>query len=290
MDIQAQPGRDPAAECQLARAVRSWPGAETVPAFGASDCHCDSHLAWFARRPGGSVRATEVLARLPEFCALLAQDATDYTAQPRDAFRTLVTCLLSLRTRDPVTAAASGRLLARWPHAPALARADAAELAGCIFPVGMYRQKARGMIRLARLLEEDHGGLVPRDLDGLLALPGVGRKTANLVLSFAFHQPAICVDTHVHRIGNRWGLVRTAAPDDSERELRAILPQEYWLRLNPYLVQHGQRICLPRRPRCSRCRLVSGCAYAALRAERDVLECVPAAPPHPCLGAVLPVG
>jgi endonuclease III len=290
VDVQALAGPDPAAECRLAGAVRGWQGAEAVPGFGASDCRCGSHLAWFARRPGGSGRAAEVLRRLPAMFAVLARGYEDYTARARDPFRTLVTCLLSLRTRDPVTAAAAERLLSRWPSATALAAGDAAEIAHCIFPVGMFRQKARGLVRLARYLLTRCAGQVPADLAGLLALPGVGRKTANLVLSFAYHRPAVCVDTHVHRICNRWGLVRTAAPDATESELRKVLPQEYWLRLNPFLVQHGQKLCLPRRPRCGHCPLAFGCGYAALQAERALLARVPGAPGHPCLGAVLPSG
>ncbi len=289
-DIQAVPGRDPVAECRLAAAARAWPGAVAIPGFGAGDCRCGSHLAWFARRPGGSCRAGGVLEALPALCERLSRDYADHTAEARDPFRTLAACLLSLRTRDPVTAAAAGRLFGRWPDAWALAGADPDEVAHCIRPVGMFRRKARGLKAVARHLVEHCGGRVPADLEGLLALPGVGPKTANLVLSFAHGQPAVCVDTHVHRIANRWGLVRTASPEQTERELRALVPHQYWRPLNPWLVQHGQRVCLPRRPRCSSCGLAFGCGYAALRAEREVLRRVPGAPAHPALGDELPAG
>jgi len=290
VDVQALPTTDPLAECRLAAQVRAWSGAEPVPRFGASDCPCGSHLARFPRRPGGSARAERVTARLPEVFAALSRDYEDYTARQRDPFRALVSCVLSQRTRDPVTTAAAGRLFARWATAGALAAADPADLEACIAPVGMHRQKARRLVALAAQLQACHGGAVPRDLDALLALPGVGRKTANLVLSFAFHQAALCVDTHVHRIGNRWGLVRTATPEESERELRAVLPQVYWRPLNPFLVQHGQQVCRPRRPQCSSCGLARACGYAALRAERALLAGVPGAPVHPCLGGWLPAG
>jgi endonuclease-3 len=291
VDVQALPASERTAECRLAAAVRAWRGAEPVPGFGAGDCACGTHLCRFARRPGTSARATAVLEHLPELFGELAGRYVDYTAEGRDPFRTLVTCALSLRTRDPVTESAAARLLARWRTPGELARAAVEELADCIHSVGMFRQKARRLTELSRQIEAEHGGRVPDDLDQLLALSGVGRKTANLVLSFAFQREAICVDTHVHRLCNRWGLVRTATPTETECELRTVLPRAYWARLNPYLVQHGQQLCLPGRPRCSRCPLrLVGCGYAALRAERRLLCAVPNAPPHPCLGSVLPAG
>ena len=175
----------------------------------------------------------------------------NYAARGRDPFRQLVSCILSLRTQDPVTDAASERLFTalRTPEEFAVASAEA--IAETIYPVGMYNRKGALLVDIAQHVIRDFGGETPSDLDALLSLPGVGRKTANLVRSFAFGLPAICVDTHVHRIANRWGLVRTTTPDDTERELRAILPQEYWIELNPYLVQHGQQICRPVKPRCT---------------------------------------
>lgn len=289
VDVQTLPGRDPAAECRLATTVRSWHGAESVAGFGAGDCHCGSHLCRFARRPTASVRAAAVLAHMPALFDELARCYVDYTAEGRDPFRTLVACALSLRTRDAVTEVVSERLFARWRTPAELAQAALDDLADCIHAVGMFRQKARHLKELSRQIGERHGGKVPDDLDQLLALSGVGRKTANLVLSFAFGRAAICVDTHVHRLCNRWGLVRTATPAETEEELCAVLPRPYWARLNPYLVQHGQQRCLPGRPRCSRCPLASaGCGYAELRAERLLLRALDGAPPHPCLGDELP--
>jgi endonuclease-3 len=291
VDVQALPFSDRVEECRLAAAVRAWPGAQVVPGFGAGDCRCGSHLCRFPRRPGTSARAEAVLVHLAGLMGALAARYVDYTAQARDPFRTLVTCALSLRTRDPVTELAAERLFARWQTPAELAGADVDEVADCIHAVGMFRQKARHVTELSRQIVAAHDGKVPDDLERLLALSGVGRKTANLVLSFAFQREAICVDTHVHRLCNRWGLVRTATPAETEDELRRVLPRPWWARLNPYLVQHGQQVCLPGRPRCSRCPLaLRGCDYAALRAERELLNRIPGAPAHPCLGDELRAG
>ena len=194
-----------------------------------------------------------------------------------------MTCILSLRTQDPVTDKAAGRLFAvlRTPQDFADAAPD--QIAKLIYPVGMYRQKAKNLIRIARELLDRFNGMTPAEIDALTTLPGGGRKTANLVRSFAFHLPAICVDTHVHRITNRWGLVRTRTPDETEIELRRILPPEYWIETNALLIQHGQQICRPIGPRCDRCSLRGLCRYQDLQAERRLLASLPAAPKHPSL-------
>jgi len=193
-----------------------------------------------------------------------------------------------LRTQDPVTAKAADRLLAEVRTAEQFAGADPQRIAKLIYPVGMYREKAARLTAIAAQLLERFGGRVPDSVEELVTLPGVGRKTANLVRSFAFHLPAVCVDTHVHRISNRLGLVRTAAPDETECELRTVLPQEYWLELNPYLVQHGQQVCRPTRPRCALCPLLPHCGYATLCREDQVLRTIPDCPTHPSLVLVLP--
>ncbi len=177
----------------------------------------------------------------------------------RDAFRLLCSCVISLRTRDAVTAAASARLFARATTAEAMAALDEETIAKAIYPAGFYRTKAGQLREIARRLEEEHGGAVPRTLPELLALPGVGLKTANLVLGLGHGVPAICVDVHVHRITNRWGLVATKAPDDTEAALRAVVPRRNWIELNDLLVTWGQNVCLPRTPRCSRCAIAAHC-------------------------------
>lgn len=180
-------------------------------------------------------------------------------AQSRDPFLTLVGCILSLRTRDQVTAIAARELFARAATPAAILKISANELEKCIYPVGFYRTKAKVIRELSRDLIDKFGGRVPDDIDVLLTLKGVGRKTANLVVTEAFRKPGICVDTHVHRISNRWGLVRTATPEKTEAALRKILPRRHWLEYNGLLVAFGQTICQPRSPQCSRCPIERLC-------------------------------
>ncbi len=179
-----------------------------------------------------------------------------YAASP---FQTLVSCLLSLRTKDETTREASRRLfrLARTPRG--LLRVSAREIERAIYPAGFYRTKARTLRALARTLVEEHGGRVPDDLDELLKLRGVGRKTANLVVTLAFRKDGICVDTHVHRISNRWGYVRTRSPHETEMALRKRLPRRHWRIYNDLLVAFGQNLCHPTSPWCSRCPLDDVC-------------------------------
>lgn len=283
VDVQVRLTADPQDECLTAAEVRAWPEAEPLPGFGASDCNCPSHLTWFASRPSRSLAAAQVLPRLPAIFSHLRRRYENVALRARDPFHSLVSCILSLRTRDPVTDAASQRLLAELQTPEAFAAADPARIDRLIYPVGMHRQKAERLIEIASVLGSRFDGSVPSDVEALTTLPGVGRKTANLVRSFAFHLPAVCVDTHVHRITNRWGLVRTPTPDDTERELRLRLPREHWIEINPLLVQHGQQICRPTGPRCDSCPLVGLCGYPRIQAERALLDRVAGAPPHPTL-------
>ena len=176
-----------------------------------------------------------------------------------DPFTTLIGCLLSLRTQDATTHQACRRLfrLARTPRAMLARSPQAIERA--IYPVGFYRTKARVIQAICRDLLARFGGRVPDELDALLSLKGVGRKTANLVVTLAYGKPGICVDTHVHRIANRWGYVRTRSPNETEQALRRILPRRYWRILNDLLVPFGQHLCRPISPWCSRCPLRGPC-------------------------------
>ena len=184
-------------------------------------------------------------------------------------FQVLIGTILSQRTRDAATDGATARLFARFPDAESLAGASPQELRRLVRPVGFYRTKSRVIRACARELLAKHGGEVPRTSEELLALPGVGPKTANCVLVFAYGTPAIPVDTHVHRIANRLGVVRTATPGATEERLRAVLDPRYWIPLNPLLVQHGQNLCRPRGPRCEACPIPDLCATGrALRAGR----------------------
>jgi len=188
--------------------------------------------------------------------------------QHRDPFRTLISCILSLRTKDATTAAASNRLFARAETPEAIRALSTKTLERLIFPVGFYRTKARVIRGICRDLIEKFDGRVPDDIDALLTLKGVGRKTANLVVTEAFAKPGICVDTHVHRISNRWGLVRTKTPDKTEVALRAVLPARHWIEYNGILVAFGQTICHPTSPWCSRCKIASLCPRIGVTQSR----------------------
>jgi endonuclease-3 len=177
----------------------------------------------------------------------------------RDPFRLLVACVISLRTKDEVTAQASARLFAVAAAPEALARLPQSRIAKLIFPAGFYNTKAKQIREISRRIARDHGDRVPADREALLALPGVGRKTANLVLGLGFGIPAICVDTHVHRISNRLGLVRTKNPEETEHALEKVLPRRLWIEINDLLVTFGQNVCQPVSPWCSTCPLAARC-------------------------------
>jgi len=177
----------------------------------------------------------------------------------RDPFRTLTSCILSLRTKDEVTVHASRRMFALADTPAKMAEVDEDTLARAIYPVGFYRTKAKTLREIARLLVERYDGRVPDEIAALLTLPGVGRKTANLVVAQAYGKPGICVDTHVHRISNRWGYVRTKTPEQTEMALREKLPARYWPEINHLLVAFGQTICHPTSPHCSICPIARYC-------------------------------
>ena len=177
----------------------------------------------------------------------------------RDPFQTLISCILSLRTKDETTAVATKRLFERASTPEAMLKIPVRQLERLIFPVGFYRTKARVIRGISSDLKARYGGKVPDDLDALLTLKGVGRKTANLVVTEAFRKPGICVDTHVHRISNRWGLVETTTPDKTEMALREVLPRRHWLEYNSLLVAFGQTLCHPTSPWCSRCPIEHRC-------------------------------
>jgi exodeoxyribonuclease-3 len=199
--------------------------------------------------------------------ALLRKEVASYqvpivdliAAQTEDPFKVLTATILSARTKDEVTAAAARRLFAQAGDAAALANLSIAEIEKLIFPVGFSHSKARYLAELPAALAREFGGRVPDTVEELIRLPGVGRKTANLVVTIAFRKPAICVDTHVHRLMNLWGYVETKTPLETEMALRAKLPQEYWLEINSLLVAFGQGTCKPRFPHCDRCVLAEIC-------------------------------
>jgi endonuclease-3 len=186
----------------------------------------------------------------------------------RDPFRVLISCILSLRTQDRTTGAASERLFSIAGDVENMSRMSGKQIERAIYPVGFYRVKAQRIKEICAVLIERHEGRVPDDIDELLRLPGVGRKTANLVVTLGYGKPGICVDTHVHRITNRWGYVNTPSPEKTEFALREKLPGKYWLEINGLLVAFGQGICKPISPLCSECDISRYCERRGVKKSR----------------------
>ena len=221
------------------------------------------------RRPLGNDEISDVIEILRREAPGWGAPAVTLIAETTgDPFRVLISTVLSLRTQDETTAAASRRIFARAATPDAMLRLRRATIEKLIYPVGFYRTKARAILSICRALLERYGGRVPNDLDELLTLQGVGRKTANLVLTLGFRAAGICVDTHVHRITNRWGYVRTRAPNDTEQVLRRKLPAAHWIEINDLLVAFGQRLCRPISPHCSRCPIRRYCIRRGVTLSR----------------------
>jgi endonuclease-3 len=183
-------------------------------------------------------------------------------------FTVLISCLLSLRTQDKTTDAASERLFAIAQTPETLLATPVGVIQNAIYPVSFYRVKATTIHAICRDLLAKFGGEVPSTIDELLTLPGVGRKTANIVVTIGFRRPGIAVDTHVHRISNRLGYVRTKTPDETEMVLRRKLPRRYWIVFNDLLVAYGQNLCKPISPFCSRCRIAAYCKRVGVKTRR----------------------
>ncbi len=194
----------------------------------------------------------EMSKHKPPIVTLIAQ-------QNRDPFRVLISTKLSLRTKDEVTALSSKRLFARADTPEKMIGLSETEIAKLIYPVGFYKTKAKSIKKVCEILLNKYEGVVPGEIDELLKFPGVGRKTANLVLIEGYQKPAMCVDTHVHRISNRWGYVNTKIPDETEMVLRKKLPRKHWITYNELLVGFGQQICNPVSPWCSKCPINKEC-------------------------------
>ena len=209
-----------------------------------------------------------VVVILKEESAGWSEQAVTEVSRERDPFKVLVSTLISLRTKDEVTRKASERLFRLADTPESMVKLEASAIEKSIFPAGFYRTKARHILGTCTALLRDHGGRVPDEIEELLSLPGVGRKTANLVVTLGFGKPGICVDTHVHRILNRLGYVRTRTPEETERALRAKLPRRHWIEINDLLVTYGQRVCAPVSPFCSRCRLAPLCGRVGVTRSR----------------------
>lgn len=193
---------------------------------------------------------------------------TQIAERARDPFRILISTILSLRTKDEVTSSASERLFSLAKTPEEMLNLTEEEIAKAIYPVGFYRNKAKTIREICKILVEKYNGKVPDDLDELLKLKGVGRKTANLVITLGYNKPGICVDTHVHRISNRLGYVKTRTPEETEFALREKLPVEYWIEFNDLLVTLGQSICHPVSPRCSICPIREYCDRIGVKRSR----------------------
>lgn len=179
--------------------------------------------------------------------------------ESRDPFRILIACVLSLRTKDRTTAEASRRLFALASDPASMLALSLPKIEAAVYPVGFFRTKSKQIHAMCRRILEAYEGRVPDSIEELLTLPGVGRKTANLVVTVGYGKPGICVDIHVHRISNRWGYIQTKTPEQSEQALCEKLPRKYWITYNDLLVPFGQNICQPVSPYCSRCNIIKYC-------------------------------
>ncbi len=188
--------------------------------------------------------------------------------ESHDPFRILIACLLSLRTKDHTTAEASQRLFALADTPALMLTLPLKQVERAIYPVGFYKTKTKQILSICQSLLDDFGGQVPDSLDDLLTLKGVGRKTANLVVTVGFNKPGICVDIHVHRISNRWGYIQTKTPEESEQALRKKLPKKYWIKFNDWLVPYGQNLCRPVSPFCSQCLVSTYCQRVGVSTSR----------------------
>lgn len=209
----------------------------------------------------------KTLQNLPKMLAVLRREVRQWKAPvvgtfangTNALFKILISTVLSLRTKDKTTEEASHRLFSLAQTPEELLGLDVTAIEKIIYPVGFYRTKAKNLLKICKQLEKCFDGNVPDTLEELLSLPGVGRKTANLVLTVGHHKLGICVDTHVHRISNRWGLVKTKTPEETEMALRKILPKRFWIEYNDLLVAFGQNLCVPVSPFCSRCQISDYC-------------------------------
>ena len=193
---------------------------------------------------------------------------TEMVGFSRDPYLVLIACLLSLRTKDETTGPAARRLFALADTPERMVSLTPTQVKKAIYPVGFYKTKARTVLDISQILIDKYESRVPDEIDELLLFKGVGRKTANLVVTLGFQKPGICVDTHVHRISNRWGYVETKNPEETEMALRAILPKRFWIGYNDHLVAFGQTLCHPTSPKCSLCPIERYCEKIDVKRSR----------------------
>ena len=197
-----------------------------------------------------------------------APSVTLISTLKKTPYHILISTLISLRTKDQVTLEASMRLFEKADSIEELDKLSEDEIAKLIYPCGFYKTKATRMKEICKIIIENNNANIPDEIDDLIKLPGVGRKTANLVVILGFNKPGICVDTHVHRISNRIGWVKTKTPEETEFALRKLLPLEYWRTINDYFVSYGQTVCTPMSPHCSICKLNNVCQKNGVEKSR----------------------
>ena len=217
----------------------------------------------------------ETLDKIDDIVTILKRENKKYivpivtiVSMTKSPFMVLISCLLSLRTKDKVTAEASNRLFKLANNPEKILGLSIKNIEKAIYPVGFYKTKAKRIKEICRVLLDDYEGVVPNEIDELLKLNGVGRKTANLTVTLGYGKLGICVDTHVHRISNRLGLVKTKTPEQTEFALRKKLPQKHWLIYNDLLVTYGQNLCVPISPWCSKCRIFKYCKRVGVKKSR----------------------
>jgi endonuclease-3 len=196
-----------------------------------------------------------------KMAAMIKEQSPEHYFEFKDPFWIMITTILSHRTKDEVSNLAGRNLHEKYHSAYNLSKASEEEVSKLISKVGFANVKAKRVIGAAQIVINDFEGKVPNDIDLLMKIPGIGRKTANVILSDAFAIPSIAVDTHVHRISNRIGLCNTTKPDNTEECLKKVIPQDLWLGFNPTLVEFGKTICKPITPRCSVCNITEYCNY-----------------------------
>lgn len=209
-----------------------------------------------------------IVSRIQKVVGETLPSVTEIARRKPDPYRILVSTIISLRTKDEVTEAASERLFAIADTPATMMKTNVRTIEKAIYPAGFYKTKARTLKDISKRLADEYDGKVPASLDELLTFKGVGRKTANLVITLGYGIPGICVDTHVHRIANRLGLIDTKTPDESEFALMAVLPQRYWIGWNQLMVSFGQQICKPISPLCSQCPLDRICPKIGVTKHR----------------------
>ena len=215
------------------------------------------------------------MAKIDDIVTILKRENKKYivpivtiVSMTKSPFMVLISCILSLRTKDKVTAEASNRLFKLADNPQKMLGLSIKNIEKAIYPVGFYKTKAKRIKEICRVLLDDYEGVVPNEIDELLKLNGVGRKTANLTVTLGYGKLGICVDTHVHRISNRLGLVKTKTPEQTEFALRKKLPQKHWLIYNDLLVTYGQNLCVPISPWCSKCKIFKYCKRVGVKKSR----------------------